>query len=182
MPTCAPIQGAHGAFQPAGAPSKATAKPVGLPGPLSQEQEKKAAKVAQLQLNLQRLKHMHHAVSDDVSALAPTSAAASAPSKKRTALGQLQNDVAELRTLIQTQSDEQRRVQRRDELLEACVVKDWDKVNRMLQGDAEDLDLSTQDSIDVTQSICQCCVSAWCGARLDRYRHVLCCCQFAVVG
>ena len=94
-----------------GARSKATAKSTRPPGPLSHEQEKKAAKVAQLQLTLQKHMHLHHAASDDVSA---SSAAESAPSKTRTAIGQvsqLQNDVAELRTWMQTQADEQRRVQ-----------------------------------------------------------------------
>ena len=76
--------------------------------------------------------HLHHAVSDDVSA---SSAAESAPSKTRTAIGQinqLQSDVAELRTWMQTQADEQRRVQERSELLDACVANDWGKGQHML--------------------------------------------------
>ena len=136
-PTCAPMQGAPSAFKPSGARSNATAKSTRPPGPLSHEQEKKAAKVAQLQLTLQRLKHMHlhHAVSDDVSASSASSAAESAPSKTRAAIGQanqLQNDVAELRAWMQTQADEQRRVQERSELLDACVANDWGKGQHML--------------------------------------------------
>ena len=76
---------------------------------------------------------------------------------------------------MQTQADEQRGVQKRGELLDACVANDWGKVQRMLQVEKVDVDLSAQDSFAITESICQCCVSAWCGARLDRYRQVLCC-------
>ena len=96
VPTSAPST-MHGPPPRQGAPSAIQ--------PLMAASSKEAMQVAQWKLNLQGLKDMGQGASDDVSAAAPTSAAASAPYQECTPHGppgKLQNEVAEILTLLKT--------------------------------------------------------------------------------